>query len=125
MSTKEWYTMLLEDKVTMNPADENNAASLIPISIESMNPDTDWSAVWNFVRLKGLGSDLISFQFKMVHRLLPTRQRVARLGLDDGQAGLCLHCRGEVENLIHCFFDCPMDSIGRQIWPKSFNISGL
>ena len=92
MSTKEWYTMLLEDKVTMNPADENSAASLIPISIETLNPDTDWSVVWNIVRLKGLGSDLISFQFKMVHRLLPTRQRVARLGLDEGQAGLCLHC---------------------------------
>ena len=43
----------------------------------------------------------------MVHRLLPTRQRVARQGLDEGQAGLCLHCRVEVEDLTHCFFDCP------------------
>ena len=103
--------MLLEDKVTMNPANEDSAASLIPISIETLNPDSDWSDIWNSTRLKGLGSELISFQFKMVHRLLPTRQRVARLGLDEGQAGLCLHCRGEVEDLTHCFFDCPKNMV--------------
>ena len=43
----------------------------------------------------------------MVHRLLTTRDRIARLGLDEGQAGLCLHCRLEVEDITHCFFDCP------------------
>ena len=111
MSTKEWYTVLVEDRVTMSPATENSPASLLPISIETLHPNTEWSAIWNILRMKGLGSDLVSFQFKMVHRLLPTRQRVARLGLDDGQAGLCLHCRGEVEDLTHCFFDCPRNMV--------------
>ena len=91
----------------MNAADANQPASLIPISVETLSPNSDWNTIWNLVRMKGLGSDLISFQFKMVHRLLPTRQKVARLGLDEGQAGLCLLCRGEVEDLVHCFFDCP------------------
>ena len=103
--------MLLEDNITMSPADENSVAALIPITIETLPPDTDWPATWNIVRMKGLGTDLISFQFNMLHRLLPTRQRVARLGLDEGQAGLCLQCRGEVEDLTHCFFDCPQNMV--------------
>ena len=38
------------------------------------------------VRFKGLGSDLTSFLFKLIHGLLPTQDRVARLGLaNDGQ----------------------------------------
>ena len=111
MSTKQWYTVLVEDKITMRAANDNSAAQLIPLSIEILHPETDWTATWNIIRMKGLGSDLISFQFKMVHRLLPTRQRVARLGLDDGQAGLCLQCRGGVEDLTHCFFDCPKNML--------------
>ena len=111
MSIKEWYTVLLEDKIIMSPANENSAAALIHISIETLHPDTDWPATWSLVRMKGLGSDLISFQFKMLHRLLPTRQRVARLGLDEGQAGLCLQCRREVEDCVHCFFDCPQNMV--------------
>ena len=42
----------------------------------------------------------------MLHRLLPTCDRVAKLGLVDGQAGLCLQCRMEVEDLTHRFFEC-------------------
>ena len=88
MTTKQWYSVLLEDRVLMNPATEVSAASLIPVRIETIHPDTDWTAVWKLARMKGLGSELISFQLKMLHRLLPTRERVARLGLDEGQAGL-------------------------------------
>ena len=79
MSVKQWYKVLLEDKVTMSAADANQPASLIPISVETLYPNSDWNTIWSMVRMKGLGSDLISFQLKLVHRLLPTRQKVARL----------------------------------------------
>ena len=111
MTTKQWYSVLLEDKVIMNPATEVSAATLIPVRIETIHPNTDWPAVWKLVRMKGLGSELISFQLKMLHSLLPTRDRVARLGLDEGQAGLCLHCRMDVEDLTHCFFDCSRNMV--------------
>ena len=111
MTTKQWYSVLLEDKVIMNPATEVSAATLIPVRIETIHPNTDWPAVWKLVRMKGLGSELISFQLKMLHSLLPTRDRVARLGLDEGQAGLCLHCRLDVEDLTHCFFDCSRNMV--------------
>ena len=111
MTTKQWYSVLLEDKVIMNPATETSAATLIPVRIETIHPNTDWPTVWKLVRMKGLGSELISFQLKMLHSLLPTRDRVARLGLVEGQAGLCLHCRIDVEDLTHCFFDCSRNMV--------------
>ena len=95
----------------MRSENEELTAALIPINIETQHPNTDWPSVWKVLRTKGLGSELISFQFKMVHRLLPTRDRLARLGLDEGQAGLCRHCNLEVENLSHCFFDCTKNMI--------------
>ena len=42
----------------------------------------------------------------MLHNLLPTQERIARLGLIEDQPRLCLHCRLETENLVHSFFDC-------------------
>ena len=42
----------------------------------------------------------------MIHKLLPTQERIARLGLNEGQPGLCLLCRVEAEGLVHAFFDC-------------------
>ena len=95
----------------MNPATDVSATSLIPVRIETIHPNTDWPAVWKLVRMKGLGSELISFQLKMLHSLIPTRDRVARLGLDEGQAGLCLHCRMDVEDLTHGFFDCSRNMV--------------
>ena len=111
LTSKQWYSVLLEERVFMRSENEELTAALIPINIETQHPNTDWPSVWKVLRTKGLGSELISFQFKMVHRLLPTRDRLARLGLDEGQAGLCRHCNLEVENLSHCFFDCTKNMI--------------
>ena len=96
MSIKQWYTVLLEDKVTMNTAHANQAASLIPLSVETLYPNSDWNTIWKMVRMKGLGSDLISFKSKMVHRQI-----------ENSKAGQCLLCREVVEDIVHCFFDSP------------------
>ena len=106
MSIKEWYTLLLEDKVLMSPATDVSPAALLPVRAEVLNPNTDWTQVWQIARTKGLGSELISFQFKLLHNLLPTQERIARLGLNEDHPRLCLHCRQESENLVHSFFDC-------------------
>ena len=71
MTTKQWYSVLMEDRVLMRSENEELANVLIPISIETQHPTTDWPSVWNILRSKGLGSDLISFQFKMVVDYLP------------------------------------------------------
>ena len=106
MSIKHWYTMLLEDKVLMSPATQEEPAALLPIRAESKHPNTDWTQVWEITRTRGLGPELISFQLKMLHELFPTQERLARLNLNEDNPGLCLHCRLETEDQVHALFDC-------------------
>ena len=109
MSTKEWYTTLLEDQVLMNPTNDDTPASLIPVRPETLNPNCEWPQIWSNARSKGLGSELSSFLLKVVHGLLPTQDRIARMA-DNGH-GICLLCRHSSENLLHCFFECPHNMI--------------
>ena len=107
MSLKEWYVLLLEDKVLMSAATDASPSVLLPVRSETLHPDTNWAQVWQIGRTKGLGPELTSFQFKMIHCLLPTQERVARIGLNEGNPGLCLHCRLDIETVPHSLIDCP------------------
>ena len=105
MSTKQWYQVLLEDQVLMSPEDENSPPTLLPVRVETLYPTADWSRTWSLARTKGLGSELTSFIFKLLHRLLPTQDRVSRLG-GSGSQGLCQLCHKEIEDQLHAFFMC-------------------
>ena len=107
MTIKQWYTVLVEDKLLMSPATEDSPAVLLPIRPEIRSPQTDWSRVWQNARKRGLGTELSSFQFKVIHDLLPTQERISRIGAAGEPQDLCLHCRLDREDLVHCFFDCP------------------
>ena len=107
MTIKQWYTVLLEDKLLMSPATEDSPAVLLPIRPEVRSPDNDWSLVWQKARNKGLGAETISFQFKVLHDLLPTQERISRIGVAGEAQDQCLVCRLDKEDLSHCFFDCP------------------
>ena len=92
MTIKQWYAVLLEDRVLMQQAGQDSTPVLLPIRAETLLPMANWTKAWQLVRTKGLGSDLTSFMFKLLHRLLPTQDRVARLGLAEGDPrGICLH----------------------------------
>ena len=50
---------------------------------------------------------MTSFLFKLLHLLLPTQERILRLGVDkEGDGGKCKIC-GEQENLHHALIACP------------------
>ena len=106
LSTKQWYKLLLEDKILMKKADEEAPTALLPLRCEELHPNNDWEQVWANLRTKGLGSELVSFQLKLLHNLLPTQERIARAGLHEGDPGLCLQCRSEREDQLHAFFEC-------------------
>ena len=104
MSTKQWYFTILED--------QGLPASLIPVRSETLHPNCDWPQIWSNIRSKGLGSELSSFLLKLVHGLLPTQDRVARIGLAENPLPVvCLMCRISNENLLHCFFECPKSMV--------------
>ena len=107
MTIKQWYSTLLEDTVLKTETEENSPPTLIPVRAETLSPETDWSESWRLVRRQGLPSDLTAFLFKLVHCLLPTQDRVSRLGGGDGpHPALCNFCGDDVETPVHAFFQC-------------------
>ena len=110
MSTREWYRVLLEDQVLFSNPTEESPACLIPIRVETLSPGTDWSETWRLSRIHGLGSELTSFLFKLLHCLLPTQDRVNRIGVATHD-GLCQLCMLEVEDTLHAFFSCQQSRV--------------
>ena len=107
MTIKQWYSVLMEDKVLMSPPNEDTPRSLLPIRAETLSPSTDWPNSWRLSRMQGLESDLSSFLFKLLHKLLPTQDRVSRIVRAEAQIlGLCQLCHREVEDTSHAFFSC-------------------
>ena len=107
LSTKQWYRLLLEDRVLMSPADDNSPPSLLPVRAESLHPSTDWPSTWTLARTKGLGSQLTALLFCLLHQLLPTQDHVQRIvGAAQEHPGRCQQCQLEVEDLLHAFFLC-------------------
>ena len=105
MTIKNWYKSLLTDQVLVDQVE--GLSVLKPTRLESKLLNVDWSESYRLIRLQGLDSVLSSFAFKIVHHLLPTQDRVKRLGLDQpSQNGFCQICRVEVETLCHAFFEC-------------------
>jgi hypothetical protein len=112
MTTKEWYRVLMEDQLLMSQPTENSPATLLPIRVETLSPENDWPEIWRLVRIHGLGSKLTSFLFKLLHCILPTQDRVLRLGVAAGdQPGLCQLCHGEVEDPLHALFSCHLSQV--------------
>ena len=110
MSIKQWYQALLEDRVLMNPPTDTSPQSLIPVRVEILSPTIDWPQTWKLVRSKGLDSDLVTFLFKLQHCLLPTQDRLSRLGGSEN-GGLCKLCNTEIEDTLHAFFTCPHNMV--------------
>ena len=105
MTEKMWYKFLLEHKVTM--VEEGNNQILIPCRTEHKHEDFEWELIWLRIRLPGLGTELTSFIFKVLHDILPTQERVSRT--NQAVTGTCYLCDPNpkpVEDLQHGLIDC-------------------
>ena len=69
----QWYKLLTEDKITMEVV-EGQSRQLMSCRVELASPTTDWEVTWRRARLKGLGPELTSFLFKVLHQLLATKK---------------------------------------------------
>ena len=105
MTSRQWYTLLLEDNVTMETDSDEAARNYIPCKAEKLNPTIDWQRIWQLARLKGLDSNQTSFLWKLLHSLLPTLNRVNRI--NPKTSPICQHCNNNlIEDLSHAFFGC-------------------
>ena len=103
MSTGQWARLLTEDGLTMEMV--QGQQQYIPCRAENKAPTNDWATSWRLCRLSGLGSELVSFNFKLLHGLLVTRQRLHHL--TPAAAATCFHCDAQVdEDLQHALIYC-------------------
>jgi len=77
MTEKQWYQVYLENSCTMED-DESGQEIFKPTRIELASPTTVWEVTWRFAKLSGLGSEHTTFLFKLLHKLLPTKERLHR-----------------------------------------------
>ena len=113
LSEKQWYRYLLEEKVTMEQSE--GILQLKTCRVERLFPLNDWETTWKRCRLPGLGPNLSSFLFLVVHELLPTQARLSKA--DPSLNGICRMCTENViddlqHSLIHCDFN---DGVGKKI----------
>ena len=105
MTSSQWYSLLLEDNLTMSSPDENSPRQYTACRTELANPDNDWEQTWRLARLKGLGPDMTTFLWRLLHRLLPTQDRVSKIVRSQNSSSHCQLCQEEsVEDLSHAFF---------------------
>ena len=87
----------------------------IPCKAELFNPRKDWDLSWRLCRLNSLGSDLTSFNFKLLHGLLVTKERLHHL--TPASSPTCSHCNDHItEDLQHALLYCPYnDGVGLRL----------
>ena len=84
---------------------------------------------WRLSSLKGLSSEDHSFLWKMLHNLLPTQERINRMGLPNAPTPMCTHCDMQAPDQVHhALVTCPQnkdvsDWLLHQIHPYLPNIS--
>ena len=104
MSIKQWCQLLVEDNLTMVTLPDNTMEYL-PCKAELANPTTDWKQSWRLARLKGLGPDHTAFLWKLLHLLLPVKERVHRISPNTLPS--CQLCnQNQNENMSHAFLTC-------------------
>ena len=113
MSVRDWHRALTEDRITHSPATPAAGAVLLPIRAELLLPAVDWPRSWSRAQLKGLPADLADHLFQQLHRLLPTQDRLARLGGNRGTRapGVCRRCTPDTpDSLHHSMTQCPFSA---------------
>ena len=115
MSEKEWYTLLLENNITKELV--GGREEYIKCRVERASRDTDWVNSWRLARLPGLGPDNISFLFRLLHQLLPTKERIARTKPNANPECRAHGCQaGVVEDLSHALIYCHAnDGVGLKL----------
>jgi len=66
--------------------------------------EINWKAAYLLTRQCTNSSRLIEFQFKLLHRRIPTNSFLQKIGLKE--SGKCSFCGVELETLTHLFWDC-------------------
>ena len=74
-------------------------------TVEEREPDSKWQPSYYLARLNGLSPLIKSFNFKMIHQILPCKERVSQILPNSSPT--CILCgTGQPESLLHACFFC-------------------
>ena len=105
MSISQWARILTEDCLTMEQVPNQETRQYIPCSCELLSPNNDWQISWKLCRLRGLSSEMTSFNFKLLHRLLPVKARLHKI--TPATPATCTLCPSSCpETLEHALLSC-------------------
>ena len=105
MKVKDWYIYLLEKNVTKRETGQGGSCELVPCKVEERRPEGCWTECYRIIRFKGLNPDSKSFLFKLVHTLLPSKERLHYLTTKTSPQCWC--GGGADETYVHLFYQCP------------------
>ena len=104
-NVKTIYNFLMDDLLRTDGVEGDGPPPLAPLRVELSDPGVDWPRSWQLARLPALGPQLSSFLFKLLHQLLPTAERVAKIL--PASSPLCTQCGDKVvETLFHALYAC-------------------
>ena len=100
-----------------------NTRQYRPCRAEVFAPSSDWSLIWRLSRLPGLSSELMSFNFKLLHGLLVTKERLKQL--TPATSATCTHCNDLVnEDIKHALLHCQYNTgVGLSLLSAVQNLS--
>jgi hypothetical protein len=113
MNVKQWYNYLLEEEVTMEVVDNEGRQQARKCRVELLMPNNDWSKSFYLSRMRGLTTETRSFNFKLLHQLLPCNERLNRI-LPNNHPNCTLCTTNQIESPVHAFFSCDRNSQAAQ-----------
>ena len=73
--------------------------------VEEREPENNWQNSFYLARLKGLSPQVKSFNFKLLHQILPLKERLSQIL--PATSPICTLCRTqEPETVLHALFNC-------------------
>ena len=71
--------------------------------------EIDWKKTFQLARTCTKSTKIIIFQFKFLHRRLPTNSFLYKIAIKDND--LCTFCQEETDTLLHLFWQCKVTSL--------------
>ena len=104
ITVKQWSKLLLERGIT-HTSEPDSPPKLIPTKLELLHPNCNLENSYRITRLFGLSPEKKSFLFRMLHNLLPNKERLHRI--KKVATPHCVFCTGLYLDDMEHLFVCP------------------
>ena len=104
MKTKHWYCHLYQQEYSI--VQNDHPPVKLPCKVEVLKPELDWDVIYSKIKIQALHSDVRSFGWKLIHRLLPCEDLLhRRLG---NTSEMCRFSCNQVASVEHCLLSCSL-----------------